>query len=121
MFSSFFGKLIFQDLLKTITNLHYALDLGVLHRARVEASALVLLLGYDLGQLEHPPLSLLLVLAHREVQVETGAACRRLVLEAVFGERKELSEVDLQTLAASERLLGQHGRRLGLVVCVYMH
>ena len=73
-----------QDSLKTITNLHYALALGVLHWARVEAYALVLLLSYDLGQLQHPPLPLLLMLAHHKVHLKTDASRGCLILETIF-------------------------------------
>lgn len=61
------------------------------------------------------------MLTHHEVQVETATTCRRLVLEAIFGERKEFSEINLKTLAASESFLGQHRWLLGVVVDVHVH
>lgn len=107
--------------LKILINLHYAPDLGVLRRAWVEASSLVLLFCDNLGQLQHSPLPLLLMLPHHKVHLETSAAIGRLILETVFGKWKEFFVVDLKTLTASESFLRQSCWPFSIVVDIHVH
>ena len=81
----------------------------------------MLLFCDNLGQLQHSPLPLLLMLPHHKVRLETATAIGRLILETLFGKWKEFFVVDLKTLTASESFLRQSCRPLSIVVDIHVH
>ena len=61
------------------------------------------------------------MLPHHKVRLETAAAIGRLILETLFGKRKEFFVVDLKTLTASESFLRQRCWPFGIVVDIHVH